>query len=60
MKIKSIYIRAFRCFEEADIDFSKDGVSANLVAIQAPNGFGKTEIKSLFYIIKNVLKPLLK
>lgn len=23
MKIKSIYIRAFRCFEEADIDFAK-------------------------------------
>lgn len=44
MKIKSIYIRAFRCFEEADIDFSKDGVSANLVAIQAPNGFGKTSL----------------
>lgn len=35
MKIKSIYIRAFRCFEEADIDFAKNGVSANLVAIQA-------------------------
>lgn len=44
MKIKSIYIRAFRCFEEADIDFSKDGVSANFVAIQAPNGFGKTSL----------------
>lgn len=44
MKIKSIYIRAFRCFEEADIDFSKDGVSANLVAILAPNGFGKTSL----------------
>lgn len=44
MKIKSIYIRAFRCFEKADIDFSKNGVSANLVAIQAPNGFGKTSL----------------
>lgn len=44
MKIKSIYIRAFRCFEEADIDFAKNGVSANLVAIQAPNGFGKTSL----------------
>lgn len=44
MKIKSIYIQAFRCFEEADIDFAKNGVSANLVAIQAPNGFGKTSL----------------
>lgn len=92
MKIKSIYIRAFRCFEEADIDFAKNGVSANLVAIQAPNGFGKTSLldaiefgmtnrierfekanykddnvvdkklrdKKSFYIIKNVLKSLLK
>ena len=44
MKIKKIIIQAFRCFVNADIDFSKNGVCANFVALQAPNGFGKTSL----------------
>ena len=44
MKIKKIIIQAFRCFVDADIDFSRNGVCANFVALQAPNGFGKTSL----------------
>jgi len=44
MKIKKIIIQAFRCFVNADIDFSRNGVCANFVALQAPNGFGKTSL----------------
>lgn len=45
MKIKKINIHAFRLFKDESVDFSakRDANSlANLVAIYAPNGFGKT------------------
>lgn len=45
MKIKKINIHAFRLFKDESVDFSakRDSSSlANLVAIYAPNGFGKT------------------
>lgn len=45
MKIKKINIHAFRLFKDESVDFSakRDSKSlANLVAIYAPNGFGKT------------------
>lgn len=44
MKIKKIFIQAFRCFKEAEVDFSNGNACANLVALQAPNGFGKTSL----------------
>lgn len=45
MKIKRINIHAFRLFKDESVDFTakRDASSlANLVAIYAPNGFGKT------------------
>lgn len=45
MKIKKINIHAFRLFKDESVDFTakRDANSlANLVAIYAPNGFGKT------------------
>lgn len=45
MKIKKINIHAFRLFKDESVDFSakRDSKSlANLMAIYAPNGFGKT------------------
>lgn len=45
MKIKRINIHAFRLFKDESVDFTakRDANSlANLVAIYAPNGFGKT------------------
>lgn len=45
MKIKKINIHAFRLFQDESVDFTakRDANSlANLVAIYAPNGFGKT------------------
>lgn len=60
MKIKSIALKAFRLFANERLDFVNrinGGVSvANLVIIQAPNGFGKTSLFDAieFAITKNI------
>ena len=60
MKIKSIILKAFRLFDDERLDFVnrhevRDAV-ANLVVIQAPNGFGKTSLFDAieFAITRNI------
>ena len=45
LKINKLLIDSFRAFEnEVSLDFTKEGLPANLVMIYAPNGTGKTSI----------------
>lgn len=45
MKIKNIFIEAFRCFDYQSLDFEIDEDRlANLIVLYAPNGFGKTSL----------------
>ena len=60
MKIKSIVLKAFRLFDDERLEFTNRhevrGAAANLVVIQAPNGFGKTSLFDAieFAITKNI------
>ena len=58
MKIKNIEIDSFRLFDGENISFQNGQIdkSANLVAIYAPNGFGKTSLFDAieFCVTKNI------
>jgi len=58
MKIRKVEIDAFRLFDGVDIPFrnGQNESSANLVAIHAPNGFGKTSFFDAieFCVTKNI------
>lgn len=58
MKIKNIEIDSFRLFDGENISFQNGQIdkSANLVAIHAPNGFGKTSLFDAieFCVTKNI------
>lgn len=58
MKIKKIEIDSFRLFDGENISFQNGHIdkSANLVAIHAPNGFGKTSLFDAieFCVTKNI------
>ena len=48
MKLRDIYVKAFRLFDEEHIEFVNERFAnkgcADFVTIYAPNGFGKTSL----------------